>query len=210
MKEVLLYGDSFFWGVDASSGGRHRFEDQIGALCQKVLGNDYNVITEGLRGRTMFGENGWFPERDGLVQFGPIFASHLPLDVVVIMLGTNDLNTRTQHNPSDTAAALLEYREKMKFWCEFMKYELPKVIVIAPPAIDEAGLTAFKDIFEGCGDLVPELAKALNLVCKEQSFEFLNGGEVIVSSGMDGIHIDANQNAKLAAAIAEAVKSQVD
>ena len=205
MKNVLLYGDSFFWGVNAQIAGRHDFADRIGTICQTKLGAAYNVVTEGLRGRTMYGENGWFPERDGLAQFGPIFASHLPLDVVVIMLGTNDLNTKTKHDATSIALALDQYKEKMKFWCEFMKYDVPELILISPPEISAAELTVFKDLFEGSAKKIGELKQALRNYASQHGHTFLDAAEVVKSYGQDGIHLSAEENKKLAQAISELI-----
>lgn len=206
MKNILLYGDSFFWGVDAVGGGRHAHEDRIGVVCQKELGEDYDVVTEGLRGRTMFGENGWFPERDGSAQFGPIFASHLPLDAVVIMLGTNDLNSKTNHSAKDIARALNTYKQKMQFWCDFMKYDVPKLIVVSPPNIDKEGLDAFAEIFEGTAALVAGLRDSLQEYCVQEGDIFLDASDVVVSRGTDGIHLDAAENKKLGVFLAEKIK----
>lgn len=197
-KTVLLYGDSFVWGVDPVKGGRFKPSERIGGYLQQVLGEGYDVVEAGLRGRVMFGENGWFPERNGLQQFGPIFASHLPLDYVVIMLGTNDLNTKTNHSPDEVAASLQEYQAKMKFWCDFMNYELPKVLIVAPPEIDEPSLIAFKYIFSGCSPQVEKLADALSVASNKLGYNFFDSREVIVSENTDGIHITADQNKNLA------------
>lgn len=206
VKTVLLYGDSFFWGVDGVNATRHNREDRIGVICQQELGEVYEVITEGLRGRTMFGENGYFPERDGLAQFGPIFASHLPIDAVVIMLGTNDLNTRTNHSADEIASALEMYVEKMRFWCNFMKYPLPKVVVIAPPHIDEQSLVAFKEIFKASDRHIDNLAETLQHVSLKNDFTFIDSRSVVASKNTDGIHLDAENNKKLALEITKAIQ----
>jgi lysophospholipase L1-like esterase len=206
MKNILLYGDSFIWGVDATSGGRHAYEDRIGVIVQKELGSDYAVVSEGLRGRTMFGENGWFPERDGLAQFGPIFASHLPLDIAVLMLGTNDLNSRTRHAAKDIVSAINDYKQKMTFWCDFMKYPVPKVLIVSPPDIDETGLTGFADIFDGSAAFVPELKNALRGYAEQVGDAFLDASNVVVSKNTDGIHLDREENNKLGVALAEKLK----
>lgn len=205
MKTVLLYGDSFFWGVDGSQAARHERDDRIGVICQNLLQDRFDVVTEGLRGRTMFGENAYFPERDGLAQFGPIFASHLPIDVIVIMLGSNDLNSKTRHDPKDIADALDSYVEKMKFWCDFMKYNLPQVLVVSPPHIDESSLTVFKDIFAGSASYIDELADKLQEKASQSDFAFLDGRNIVKSINTDGIHIDANNNKKLATAISKKI-----
>jgi lysophospholipase L1-like esterase len=210
MKNILLYGDSFFWGVDALHAGRHIYENRVGNACQRELGNNFDVVTEGLRGRTMFGNNGWFPERDGLSQFGPIFASHLPLDLVVVMLGTNDLNSKTHHQPSDIAAALDGYKQKMVFWCDFMKYPVPKVLVISPPEINQADLTAFAGVFDGAAEKIATLRESLHGYAEDHGDAFLNASEIVVSKNTDGIHLDANESGKLGVSIAAKIKETLN
>lgn len=209
-KSILLYGDSLFWGVDATVMGRHSYENRVDNVLRSKLDKSYEVVCEGLRGRCMFGENGWFPERDGLSQFGPIFASHLPIDIVVIMLGTNDLNTKTNHTPSEIASALKEYKIKMKFWVEFMKYQMPKVLVVAPPYIKEGQLIdVFKPIFSGSGQYIDGLADELQSVTKELDWYFLDTRESITSEGMDGIHLSGNDSKKLGNVIYESLRSNL-
>lgn len=207
LKSVLLYGDSFFWGVNPTTGKRHNTADRIGKQLQTMLGPDYEVVEEGHRGRTMFGENGWFPERDGLVQFGPILASHLPLHTVVFMLGTNDLNTKTLHEPRAIASALEEYRSKMEDWCKFMGYELPKVIVIAPPAIDEPQLDKFREIFAGSAANIDILSEELRAKCSATGYMFVDANKVVQTIGADGIHIGPAENLKIATELKQQMQS---
>ncbi len=201
IQSVLLYGDSFFWGVHPDTGKRHASSDRIGRQLQNLLGPDFEVIEEGHRGRTMYGENGWFPERDGLAQFGPIFASHIPVHTLVIMLGTNDLNSKTLHRAHDIAAALDEYQSKIEYWCEFMGYDVPKVIIVAPPDIDDTQLDKFRGIFAGSSEMIPELSQELENKCTTMDYTFLNAGTVVKSIGADGIHISPEENKKLAIAL---------
>lgn len=205
-KTVLLYGDSFIWGLNPVDAKRYDYKDRIGGLLQAKLGEDYRVVEEGHRGRTMFGENGWFPERNGLEQFGPIFASHLPVDVLVIMLGTNDLNSKTNHSPQQIAASLNDYDKKIDYWCNFMKYDKPEVIVIAPPEIEDASLDLFKEIFAGSSEKIGPLAAELESKSKELGYKFIDSREVFKSAGNDGIHVSPDQNHNLANKLAEHIK----
>lgn len=204
-RRVLLYGDSFFWGVDPTSNKRYQPTDRVAGAAQAQLGASWEVVEAGHRGRTMFGENGWFPERNGLEQFGPTLASQLPLDAVVIMLGTNDLNTKTHHTPGEIAAALQNYQEKMVYWCEFIKVELPQLIVVAPPAIHEDGLTDFRDIFIGTSQEIEPLAQTLQEASRQLKATFLNAGEFVSPQATDGIHLTAVDSRKLGKAIAEVI-----
>lgn len=209
-KSILLYGDSLFWGVDATVMGRHAYENRVDGVLRSRLGDDYEILCEGLRGRCMFGENGWFPERNGLEQFGPIFASHLPLDMVVIMLGTNDLNTKTQHTPAAIADNLSDYHKKMRFWTDFMKYDMPKVLIVAPPHINENELSDnFKPIFQGSAAYIDELATKLELKSHELDWSFLDTRNRIISEGNDGIHLSADESKKLGLILYDHIQTMI-
>lgn len=209
-KTVLLYGDSIFWGVNAKTGFRHDKENRVDTVVRSRLGSDVEVISEGHRGRTMFGENGRFAERNGLDQFGPIFASHLPIDVVVIMLGTNDLNDKTRHSADDIAGAISDYQEKMEYWTDFMGYAQPQIVIVSPPDIEEKSLVKFAEIFAGSALLVGPTVDALQAYCIEKGHVCIDSRNVARSINTDGIHLDAGESKKLGSAIAEKVQEIIN
>ena len=201
-KTVLLYGDSILWGVDGKSGGRHPREARLDTIVQRALGEDVDVIGEGHRGRTMFGENGAFPKRNGLEQFGPIFASHLPIDVLVIMLGTNDVNAETRHSSAGIAAAIDDYMAEAKEWCDFMGYSVPKLLIVSPPDIDDTSLVRFAELFAGSSELIGPVVDDLSAYASAHGHTFIDSRTVAKSISTDGIHLDAPETKKLADAIA--------
>ena len=92
MKTVLCYGDSITWGSNAETGERHAFEDCWPNVLQKALGADVRVITEGLRGRTTaYDEHLADCDRNGARILPTILYTHAPLDLVIFMLGSNDM-----------------------------------------------------------------------------------------------------------------------
>jgi len=200
-KTVLLYGDSIFWGVDATTGQRHERANRVDTIVQQMLGDDVEVVGEGFRGRTMFGENGFFPERDGLAQFGPIFASHLPIDVVVIMLGTNDLNSKALHPANEIAESIPKYVEKMQYWCDFMGFSLPSLLIVSPPDVDQQSIKKFSEVFAGTVDRIAPAVDALQQVAQRDGHAFLDSRQIARSINTDGIHLDAAETKKLADAI---------
>src|SRR5437870_2517157 len=110
---VLCYGDSNTHGSKPDKSGRYAINERWTGILQQLLGNDYYVIEEGLGGRTTdlehFSPNK--PNRNGLEYFKPCIDSHMPLDVVIIMLGTNDLKTIYNRTAQDVANALKQYPE---------------------------------------------------------------------------------------------------
>ena len=92
MKTILAFGDSLTWGADPASGGRHPIDDQWPVALDATLGAGFRVIAEGLNGRTTCYDDHSGPcDRNGTRALPVCLASHSPLDLVVIMLGTNDL-----------------------------------------------------------------------------------------------------------------------
>ena len=92
MKNILCYGDSNTWGYIPGGKGRYEYAVRWTGAAQRLLGDGYRIIEEGLNGRTTVFDSPF----DGSVLNGKshlmcCLMSHAPLDAVVIMLGTNDL-----------------------------------------------------------------------------------------------------------------------
>lgn len=92
MKTVLCYGDSLTWGYDATGSGRHALEDRWPSVLQKALGSDAHVIAEGLNGRTTaYDDHLADCDRNGARVLPTVLHTHAPLDLIVFMLGSNDM-----------------------------------------------------------------------------------------------------------------------
>ena len=104
MKTILCYGDSNTWGYDPVSADRHPYERRWTTVLQRVLGEDYLVIPEGLNGRTTVWDDPIELHKSGSTYLPPCLESHKPVDLVVIMLGTNDLKMRFGLPAVDIAA----------------------------------------------------------------------------------------------------------
>src|SRR5690606_20221544 len=93
MKTILAYGDSLTYGANPETGGpRHAYEDRWPTALERGLGGRARVIAEGLGGRTTaFDDFSSVADRNGARVLPTLLDSHKPLDLVIIMLGTNDL-----------------------------------------------------------------------------------------------------------------------
>ena len=89
-KNILCFGDSNTHGYNSKTGGRFTVEERWTKLLQRKLGDDYYVIEEGLSGRTTSFDDPVFEGLSGLNAIYPCMMTHEPLDLVIIMLGTND------------------------------------------------------------------------------------------------------------------------
>ncbi len=204
-KCILVYGDSYTYGK-IPGGARYDSETRFTGVLQKTLGDGYEIIEEGLRGRMISGENKFFPHRDGLAQFDGIVASHLPLDLIVFMLGGNDTNSGSSKTVEQIACAYDSYLEKIAWWCEQFKIEKPKILIIAPPVINEKdSYKAFGDFFKGADERSSKLPLALQKHTKERGLDFFDSSKIVKVSNIDGIHLDEKSNIELGKSLSEVV-----
>ena len=91
LKNILCFGDSNTWGYAPVTGERYPGHVRWTGVLQSCLGDDYFVIEEGLNGRTTVHNEPLRPHRNGASLLPVLLESHSPLDLVIVMLGTNDL-----------------------------------------------------------------------------------------------------------------------
>ena len=94
MKEILCFGDSNTHGYMPGIGTRYPADIRWSGRLGTLLGDGYHVVEEGMDGRTTAFEDEIQPYRSALGYIDPCLKSHAPLDLVIIMLGTNDTKTR--------------------------------------------------------------------------------------------------------------------
>ena len=107
MKTIVCYGDSNTYGYNPENGFRYEYEERWTTILQKELKDSAIVIPEGLNGRTTSFEDELRPGRNGATYLDPCLHSHGPIDLVVLMLGTNDLKIRFQATPTDSFTSFI-------------------------------------------------------------------------------------------------------
>ena len=204
MKTILCYGDSNTWGADP--GGPERFGPEVRwpGVLRRELGEGYHVIEEGLGGRTTVWDDPLEPHRNGRTYLVPCLESHQPLDLVAIMLGTNDLKQRFDLSASDIAEGAASLARLARRTARTAAGEPPVVLLIAPPPV--ARLDQFDQMFEGAAEKSRQFARHYRLAAARQEAAFLDSGAVIVSSNLDGIHFEAEEHRKLGQAVAAEVR----
>ena len=95
-KHIVCFGDSNTHGYcadpsDSAGGGfRYQEDERWTGLLQRLLGDGVLVIEEGLSGRTTVYSDPTEEGLNGLDYLAPCLMSHQPVDLLVVMLGTND------------------------------------------------------------------------------------------------------------------------
>ena len=208
MKRILCYGDSNTWGYDPLTMDRFDANTRWTRVLGKALGGAYEVIEEGLNGRTTVWDDpieGFKSGKDYLI---PCLNSHRPLDLVIILLGTNDLKTRFGLSAYDIAEAARLLVGMVQASQTGIGGRAPQVLLLAPPPT--ATLSEYAEMFEGAGEKSLKFAPYFARIAQEMGCAFLDTGTVIVSSPLDGIHFEAGEHRKLGQAVALKVKELME
>jgi lysophospholipase L1-like esterase len=203
MKTIVCFGDSNTWGMVPLQGTRLNKLQRWSGVLRNTLGDQYWVIEEGLCGRTTIYEDPVESYKCGKDYIVPCIQSHTPVDLAVIMLGTNDLKIRFSLSAGEIAKGVGILAELVKITNYTSGYPAPQVLLIAPPPILEVG--QFKEVFEGGAEKSLKLGAYYEEIAKTFGCYYIDAGKIIRSSPEDGIHLDAREHAKLGTAVADKV-----
>jgi lysophospholipase L1-like esterase len=193
MKTVLAYGDSLTWGSDAETGGRHPFESRWPNVLQKALGAHVQVIAEGLRGRTTaYDDHLADCDRNGARLLPTVLYTHAPIDLVILLLGSNDLKPAI----AGSAVAAMQGMRRLISLVRVNALrdgalEPPDILVVAPPPLVETANHEYAAMFAGGVQQSRMIASLYADLADEAGCGFFDAGSVAESSPIDGVHLDA-------------------
>ena len=210
MKTILCYGDSNTWGMvpmtSQTDAARHDWMDRWPSVLQGRLGKSVTVIAEGLNGRTtVFDDPIDGQHKNGRTYLLPCLESHAPLDLVIIMLGTNDMQSRFNLSPYDIAAGAGQLVQMVSADVRGQNGMAPEVLLVCPPLIRASSL--FADPFAGAPEKSEQLHEHYRNIADMFGCHYLNAEECATASHIDGIHLDAQQQHGLGIAVADYTRS---
>ena len=208
MKTILCYGDSNTWGWNPVNQTRYAMNERWPGVMRAELGADYLVIEEGLNGRTTVWDDPIEGYKNGSTYLVPCLETHRPLDLVIIMLGTNDLKKRFSVSAFDIANGAGVLVDIVQKSIAGPDGQAPAVLLICPPPVATL-VDDFAEMFEGAEEKSRRLAKHYARVAQERGCAFFDAGTVIVSSAIDGIHLEPGEHQKLGKAVAAHVRALV-
>ncbi|CAI8361003.1 MAG: Uncharacterised protein [Porticoccaceae bacterium UBA1117] len=212
-KSIMCFGDSLTWGWIPVVGGapslRYGYEKRWTGVMSAYLGKNYSVIEEGLSARTTSLDDPNDPRLNGSAYLPAALASHLPLDLVIIMLGTNDTKSFFNRTPFETANGMAKLLGQISSSAGGVgtEYPAPKALVVAPPPLTEMPHPFFQGTFEGGHQKTAQFAKQYSYLADFMKVDFFDAGTVITTDGCDGIHFTEQNNKVLGRALAEKVLS---
>ena len=208
-KNILCFGDSNTHGYNSKTGGRFDVNERWTKLLQKNLGDDYYIIEEGLSGRTTSFEDPVFEGLCGLNVIYPCMMSHEPLDLVIIMLGTNDTKDRFNANSFIIGKGLERLAQKTIDTHAAWR-GAPNVLLIAPPPIhpDYAKTAVAGEMGDKCVERSRGLAKEFQDVADRLHCHFLDAGSIpgIEMYPYDWMHLSLESHKLLADELTKVMK----
>lgn len=209
MRSVLCYGDSNTYGTrPRERGSRYPYEGRWPGVMRSQLDSDWLVIEEGLPGRTTCSDDPIEGAHlNGRTYLRPCLESHKPLDLIIIMLGTNDLKVRFQRTASDIALGMASLVQVIREDAFRSDIEVPEIVLVSPPPI-LPDLRGWDEMFEGGYEKSQQLADGYMKIAEMQGVGFLDAGEHAHCSTLDGFHIDDENATKLGKALAKMVQER--
>jgi lysophospholipase L1-like esterase len=221
-KRVMVFGDSNCWGWSPVQTivpvARYASDVRWTGVMAGALGRGYQVVEECLSARTAavtdssLGLAG--AGLNGLEYLPAALASHAPLDVVVIVLGTNDVKPAFGKSPLDISVDILRLAlEVQKSTGIATTYKPAKVIVVSPPPLGKiANVEWLQKMFpEDSVRKSKELGAVLGPMARAAKLPFFDAaGAVAEMSGVDGVHMTADSHKSLGRALAAEVKKLLD
>jgi lysophospholipase L1-like esterase len=199
-RAILCFGDSNTWGCPPGGGGE-RFPRDVRwpGVLQRLLGEGYYVIEEGLNGRTATLEHPWVEGRSGRSYLLPCCRTHAPLDLVIVYLGTNDLWEHYALSAADIAEACTSLVPVIRMAECGREGAMPQVLLVCPPPIRATGPEAAE--YEIAAAKSRTLGSRFADAAKEVGAELLDLDGVVAYAEEDPIHLDADAHRALAEAV---------
>ena len=202
MKTILCYGDSLTWGYHAVGPSRHALADRWPSVLAAELGSGVQVIAEGLNGRTTaFNDDLATEDRNGTRILPTLLGMHSPLDLVIIMLGSNDMKPWIHGNPLAAKQGMGRLVNIVRNHPYPLEAEAPQVLLVSPPPVSRTENAEFAGMFAGGDEASRHLAGLYSQLADELGCGFFDAGSVAETTPLDGVHLDAENTRKIGAAL---------
>jgi lysophospholipase L1-like esterase len=206
-KRILCYGDSNTWGYIPKTGQRYGQNIRWPSVMADLLGKGFEIMEEGLNGRTTSFDDPLEDSRNGVAYIKPCLLTNKPLDLVIVMLGSNDLKRTFNLTPFIITKGLGQLVERIRSCICGNNDKPPEILIVSPIQIGESILQS--DIAGFFDETAVEKSKCLKRSFQEYAImnglHFLDAAQFAKPSQADGLHMDPEDHLKLAQAMKEKV-----
>lgn len=210
MKQILCFGDSNTWGYDPTNGGRYPYDVRWTGRLQQML-PDCRILECGHKGRTTVFHDDLEPGRVGYDILPIELNMHEPLDLLVIMLGTNDCKRRLGAGVDEIAKGLEMLIRLTRSPLIWGGKSVPKILAVAPIPMDAAHIPGsdMESMFDAASAArSARLAQSYRTVCERYGVAFWDASEAVPHvTSIDGVHLSPVDHAIFAQAIAPQIEA---
>lgn len=197
---ILCYGDSNTWGyIPGSDHLRYDINTRWTRLLAKKLGESYEIIEEGLNSRTLI-SNDQRPGKEGKSGYDyliPCLDSQDPIDLVILMLGTNELKYSNNKTPEEIGTILEEKFVKVILNRKSqISNKYPKLLIVTPPLVNEDADEETKQKYLNATEKSYKLNEIYKEIAIKNNCYFVDNEGL--TPGIDGIHLNEEKHKLLA------------
>lgn len=207
VRTILCFGDSNTYGYIPGSGGRYEAGQRWPRRLEMLLGEGHEVLEEGLNGRTIAFTDNIEPYRCGSDHILPCILSHAPVDLLIVMLGTNDTKDRYHVKAEEIGYGLEELILKV-LSCRQLQDRPPQILILSPVPL--GSMDGCIEFSEASRQKSLRLPAVYAQTAKDLGCHFFEAGSVVPQPGCDNIHLAPEAHDALARALAPLVRQILD
>ncbi|MBD8893875.1 GDSL-type esterase/lipase family protein [Roseibium litorale] len=204
---VVCFGDSLTWGFKPGERTRYGHSVRWTRHLAKVLGEGFYVVEDGVNGRTTVFDDPMRGDKNGFAHLATARKAHMPVGILVIMLGTNDLQSRFNMTAGAIGSAMSRLLYSVSLPTDDPDGQPPKVLLISPPPL--GNFEGSPLAFAFCEKSIAESRKLKEVyaaAAAQYGAAFFDAGSVVTVSKVDSVHWDADMQAPFAEAVAAEVR----
>ncbi|MDO4268312.1 MAG: SGNH/GDSL hydrolase family protein [Eubacteriales bacterium] len=211
-KHIVCFGDSNTHGYRAEDNRRYEEDKRWTRLLETYLGEDCLVLEEGLSGRTTCFSDPIHEGLSGLDYIYPCLMSHEPVDLLVIMLGTNDTKERFGASAACIALGMKRLAEKAMA-TDCWRHRKPNILIVTPKNIEEEYETSpvGATMGRGCAEKSRGLGEEYQKIAELLGCHYFDANTVVKENNkIDYMHLTEEGHRALAEALAEKIRGLQD
>jgi len=139
-----------------------------------------------------------------------ILTSHAPLDLIILLLGSNDMKPWIHGNPVAAKQGMQRLIDIVRGHDYPFDWEAPQILLVAPPVVSRTDNSEFKAMFAGGDDASKRLAAQYSALADEAGCGFFDAGTVAATTPLDGVHLDAENTRNIGQALAPLVRVMLE